>query len=49
MVVGVLAYNIVSTPLLSIPGPLVIAILVGILWRALMGVPEYASSGISIA
>ncbi|MFZ5634733.1 MAG: YeiH family protein [Bacillota bacterium] len=48
-VVGVLAYNIVNIPLLSIPGPLVIAILVGIAWRTLMGIPEYAGTGISFA
>jgi uncharacterized integral membrane protein (TIGR00698 family) len=49
VVVGVLAHNIVQIPLLSIPGPLVIAILVGILWRALMGIPEYAGTGIGFA
>ena len=49
VVVGVLAHNIVKIPLLSIPGPLVIAILVGILWRALMGIPEYAGAGIGFA
>lgn len=49
VVVGVLAHNIVSIPLLSIPGPLIIAIIVGITWRALMGIPAHASAGIRFA
>lgn len=48
-VVEIIAHNLVSIPLLSIPGPLVIAILVGIAWRALMGIPKYAGTGISFA
>ncbi|MDA8212425.1 MAG: putative sulfate exporter family transporter [Clostridia bacterium] len=49
VVVGVLAHNIVSLPLLSIPGPLIIAIIVGVTWRALMGIPAHASAGIRLA
>lgn len=49
MVVGVLAQNIIRLPLLSVPGPMVIAILVGMAWRALMGIPKYANTGISFA
>lgn len=49
VVVGVLAHNIVSLPLLSIPGPLIIAIIVGVTWRALMGIPAHASAGIRFA
>ncbi|SHF02442.1 YeiH family protein [Desulforamulus putei] len=49
VVMGVLAHNIVSLPLLSIPGPLIIAIIVGITWRALMGIPAHASAGIRLA
>lgn len=49
VVVGVLAHNLTNVPLLSIPGPMVIAILVGIAWRAVMGIPEHAGTGISLA
>lgn len=49
MVVGVLAQNIIHIPLLSVPGPMVIAILVGMAWRAFMGIPKYANTGISFA
>ncbi|MEW6066164.1 membrane protein [Desulforamulus profundi] len=49
VVVGVLTHNIVSLPLLSIPGPLIIAIIVGVTWRALMGIPAHASAGIRFA
>ncbi|WP_019637387.1 YeiH family protein [Paenibacillus fonticola] len=36
-------------PLLSIMGHLVIAIMLGLIWRAIIGVPEYAVRGVSFS
>ncbi|MBO8138450.1 MAG: putative sulfate exporter family transporter, partial [Desulfotomaculum sp.] len=49
IVVGVLAQNIIQLPFFSVTGPMIIAILVGMAWRAFMGIPKYADTGISFA
>ncbi|WP_156779856.1 hypothetical protein [Ammonifex degensii] len=36
IVVGVIAHNVASLPLFSVAGPMVIAILVGMVWRLII-------------
>ncbi|BCJ85597.1 hypothetical protein skT53_05820 [Effusibacillus dendaii] len=47
IVLAIVAKVLVTLPFLSIMGQLVIAILLGIAWRAIMGIPETAQVGIS--
>lgn len=47
LVIAVLAKNLVQIPLFSIMGNLVVAILLGMCWRAIMYVPDTAVAGIS--
>ncbi|MGC7846735.1 YeiH family protein [Desulforudis sp. 1088] len=49
MVVGVIAHNVVSLPFFCVFGQMVIAILIGIGWRAVMGIPKHATVGINFA
>ncbi|MBZ4686473.1 MAG: putative rane protein [Clostridiales bacterium] len=49
VVITMLARNLSSLPFLSIMGTMVIAILLGIGWRAVMGIPSQASEGINFA
>ncbi|WP_084413442.1 YeiH family protein [Desulfovirgula thermocuniculi] len=49
IVVGSLAHNVASLPLFSVSGPMIIAILIGMGWRLVMGIPKNANVGINIA
>lgn len=49
LILAVLAKSIAMTPFFSIMGQLVIAILLGMVWRAVMGVPDAALVGISFS
>lgn len=49
LTLALVAQKLVSLPGFSIMGQLVIAILLGILWRAVMGVPESAVTGIQFS
>lgn len=49
MVLAVTAKYLANLPFLSIIGQLVIAIILGIVWRAVIGVPEQAAAGISFS
>ncbi|WP_018130408.1 YeiH family protein [Effusibacillus pohliae] len=49
LLLAVAAKVLVGFPFLSILGQLVIAILLGMSWRTVMGIPETAASGISFA
>ncbi|SHJ61726.1 YeiH family protein [Desulfofundulus thermosubterraneus] len=49
IVVGILAHNIATLPFFSVSGPMVIAILIGICWRGVMGIHKHANVGINFA
>jgi uncharacterized integral membrane protein (TIGR00698 family) len=49
LVIAIAAKLLVKLPFLSIMGQLVIAILIGILWRAIFGMPTQAASGITFS
>lgn len=49
VVLAIAAKYLSSLPLLSVMGHLVIAIMLGLIWRAVIGVPEYATAGISFS
>lgn len=48
-VIAIIAKLLIKLPFLSIMGQLVIAIIIGILWRALLGMPTKAAAGITFA
>ncbi|AZK48877.1 YeiH family protein [Paenibacillus lentus] len=49
VLLAIAAKYLSSLPLLSVMGHLVIAIMLGLVWRAVIGVPEYAAGGISFS
>lgn len=49
VLLAIAAKYLSSLPLLSVMGHLVIAIMLGLVWRAAIGVPEYAAGGISFS
>ncbi len=49
LVIAVLANNLATLPILSIMGPLVIAILIGVVWRAVFGLKVKFEKGIAFS